>query len=326
MDAVIVATPGDIDALDMGELPTPQPQKGEVLVRTVGSGVNRADILQRKGHYPPPRGVTDTIGLEASGIVESVGDGVTQWKPGDEVVALLSGGGYAEYFVAPEGQLIPPPPGMDLVTAAGLLEVAATVVSNMDVAGLSAGETLLVHGGSGGIGTFAIQYAKALGCTVATTAGTEAKLAHCREHGADIALDYHGDWVQGLERATDGKGADVILDIMGAKYLEHNVDAMARRGRMVIIGMQGGTKGTLNIAKLLQKMGTVTATSLRFRSQTEKSDICTRVVDLVWPMVADGRVKPAPETHIPFRDVRRAHELLESGENVGKIVLVHEAN
>ena len=324
MHAVIVATPGDIDALELGDLPTPQPQPGEVLVRTVASGVNRADILQRKGHYPPPAGVTDTIGLEASGVVESVGDGVTQWKPGDEVVALLSGGGYAEYFVAPAGQLIPLPPGIDLVTAAGLLEVAATVVSNMDVAGLAAGETLLVHGGSGGIGTFAIQYAKALGCTVATTAGTHAKLQHCREHGADTALDYHEDWVQGLKDATDGKGADVILDIMGAKYLELNVKALAKRGRLVIIGMQGGTKGTLNIAAVLQKMATVTATSLRFRSEKEKSDICTRVVDLVWPMIADGRIKPAPETHIPFRDVRKAHELLEGGENVGKIVLVHE--
>ncbi|RMB61928.1 NAD(P)H-quinone oxidoreductase [Tessaracoccus antarcticus] len=325
MDAVIVATPGSIDALELGELPTPQPKPGEVLVRSVASGVNRADILQRKGHYPPPRGVTDTIGLEASGIVEAVGDGVTRWQPGDEVVALLAGGGYAQYFVAPAGQLIAPPPGIDLVTAGGLLEVAATVVSNMDVAGLSAGETLLVHGGSGGIGTFAIQYAKALGCTVVTTAGTEAKLQHCREHGADIALDYHGDWVKGLSDATDSKGADVILDIMGAKYLELNIDALARRGRLVIIGMQGGTKGTLNIGKLLQKMGTVTATSLRFRSEKEKAAICARVVDVVWPLIGDGRIKPSPETHIAFRDVRRAHELLESGDNVGKIVLVHEA-
>ena len=324
MDAVIVANPGDIDALEIGELPTPQPQQGEVLVRTVGSGVNRADILQRKGHYPPPAGVTDTIGLEASGVVESVGEGVTQWKAGDEAVALLSGGGYAEYCVAPAGQLIPPPPGIDLVTAAGMLEVAATVVSNMDVVGLKAGERMLVHGGSGGIGTFAIQYAKALGCTVATTAGTDEKLQHCREHGADIALNYHDDWVQGLKDATDGKGVDVILDIMGAKYLELNVKALAKRGRMVIIGMQGGTKGTLNIGALLQKMGTITATSLRFRSVDEKSDICARVADVVWPMVADGRVKPAPETHIPFRDVRKAHELLEGGGNVGKIVLVHE--
>ncbi len=325
MHAVIVANPGDIDAMEVGDIPTPEPQQGEVLVRTVGSGVNRADILQRKGHYPPPAGVTDVIGLEASGIVEAIGEGVTRFSPGDEVVALLSGGGYAEYFVAPEGQLLPPPAGVDLVTAAGLLEVAATVVSNMDVADLRAGDTLLTHGGAGGIGTFAIQYAKALGCTVATTAGTEAKLRHCREHGADIALDYHEDWLQGLKDATDGKGADVILDIMGAKYLELNVKALAKRGRLVIIGMQGGVKGTLNIGALLQKMALVTATSLRFRPAQEKADICARVEELVWPMVADGRVKPAPETHIPFREVRRAHELLESGDNVGKIVLVHEA-
>lgn len=326
MHAVIVAHPGDIDALELGELPTPQPEPGEVLVRAVASGVNRADILQRKGHYPPPRGVTDTIGLEASGIVEAVGDGVTHFKPGDEVVALLAGGGYAEYFVAPAGQLIAPPPGVDLVTAAGLLEVAATVVSNMDVASLAAGETLLTHGGSGGIGTFAVQYAKALGCTVATTAGTAVKLQHCRDHGADIALDYHEDWVQNLKDATEGRGADVILDIMGAKYLELNVDALAKRGRLVIIGMQGGVKGTLNIGKLLQKMAMVTATSLRFRPDQEKADICARVAKEVWPMIADGRIKPAPETRIPFAEVRRAHELLESGDNVGKIVLVHGDN
>ncbi len=324
MHAVIVSSPGDIDALELGEIATPQPAPDEVLVRTVASGVNRADILQREGHYPPPAGVTDVIGLEAAGIVEAVGEDVTRFAPGDEVVALLAGGGYAEYFVAPEGQLLPPPSGVDLMTAAGVLEVAATVVSNMDAASLKAGETLLTHGGSGGIGTFAMQYAKALGCTVATTAGTEVKLRHCREHGADIALDYHEDWVQGLKDATEGKGADVILDIMGAKYLESNVKALADRGRLIIIGMQGGIKGTLNIAALLQKMAMVTATSLRFRPTEEKAEICARVEELVWPMLADGRIKPAPETRVSFRDVRKAHELLESGNNVGKIVLVHE--
>lgn len=292
-------------------------------MRTVASGVNRADILQRRGLYPPPKGTTETIGLEASGVVESVGDGVTQWKPGDQVVALLAGGGYAEYFIAPAGQLIAPPPGVDLVTAAGLLEVAATVVSNMDVAGLKAGETLLTHGGAGGIGTFAIQYGKALGCTVATTAGTDSKLDHCRAHGADICLNYNGDWVRELHAATGGRGADVLLDIMGAKYLEMNVKALARRGRMVVIGLQGGAKGTLNLGLLLQKMGTITATSLRFRPIEEKSAICARVAETVWPMVSDGRIRPAPETRIPFEEVRRAHELLDSGDNVGKIILVH---
>lgn len=324
MYAAIVETPGDVDAIAIGEIQKPEPKEGEVLVRTVASGVNRADLLQRRGLYAPPPGQPETMGLEASGVIEAVGRGVSGWEPGDEVVALLSGGGYAEYFVVPAGQIIPPPIGMDLVTAAGMVEVAATVVSNMDVVGLKGGETLLVHGGSGGIGTFAIQYAKALGCTVATTAGTEEKLQHCREHGADIALDYHEDWVQGLKDATDGRGADVILDIMGAKYLEMNVKAITRHGRIVIIGMQGGTKGTLNIGMLLSKMGTVTATALRSRSVEEKSEICRRVATEVWPMVADDRVKPAPETHIPFSDVGKAHTLLESGDNVGKIVLVHD--
>ncbi|MCC2594521.1 NAD(P)H-quinone oxidoreductase [Tessaracoccus sp. OS52] len=323
MRAVIVAEPGEVQALEIGELPRPEPQPDEVLVRTVASGVNRADILQRRGHYPPPKGVTDTIGLEASGVVEAVGSQVTRWQPGDEVVALLAGGGYAEYFVAPEGQLLSPPSSVDLVTAAGLLEVAATVVSNMDVAGLMAGETLLVHGGAGGIGTFAIQYGKALGCTVATTAGSAAKLQHCRDHGADIAIDYHDDWVGALKEATKSHGADVVLDIMGAKYLEMNVKALARGGRMVVIGLQGGTKGTLNLGLLLAKMGTIHATSLRFRPKPEKAAICKRVADTVWPMLDAGQIRTSPETRIPFDEVRRAHELLDSGDNVGKIVLVH---
>lgn len=321
MKAVIVPEPGDASTLTISEVEQPQPGPGEVLVRTVAVGVNRADILQRQGHYPPPKGITDILGLEASGVVEAVGEGCERWKEGDEVVALLAGGGYAEYFVAPEGQLIPPPPGVDLVTAAGMLEVAATVVSNLDVAGLEAGETFLVHGGAGGIGSFATQYAKALGATVAATAGSESKLEHCREHGADIALDYHGDWVKELQAATDGKGADVILDIIGAKYLEANVKAMNRRARMVVIGLQGGVKGTLNVGLLLSKQGTITATSLRFRPAAEKAEICAHVEQQVWPMIRSGKVKPSPETRIPFEDVRKAHELLESGDNVGKIVL-----
>lgn len=323
MRAVIVDQPGEIDALEIAEVDTPEPGPGQVRVRTVASGVNRADILQRRGFYPPPKGVTEIIGLEASGVVDAIGEGVSQVQVGDEVVALLAGGGYAEYFVAPEGQLTAVPAGVDLVTAAGLLEVAATVVSNMEITNLQPGETFLTHGGSGGIGTFAIQYAKALGCTVAATAGTETKLAHCRAHGADIALNYHDDWVGALKEATEGRGADVLLDIMGAKYLEMNVKALARRGRMVVIGLQGGTKGTLNLGLLLQKMATVTATSLRFRPLAEKSAICAQVAQQVWPMITDGQIKPAPETRIPFEQVRRAHELLESGDNLGKLILVH---
>lgn len=321
MQAVIVRTPGDVEALTIEEVEAPRPGPGEVLVRTVASGVNRADVLQRQGHYPPPKGVTDIIGLEASGIVAEVGQAVTRWKKGDEVVALLSGGGYAEYFVAPEGQLLPPPPGVDLVSAGGVLEVAATVVSNLDVGRLAAGEVFLVHGGAGGIGSFATQYAAALGATAVSTAGDPDKIEHSLAHGASHSFDYHGDWVSELKEATGG--ADVILDIIGAKYLELNVKALKPGGRIVVIGLQGGIKGTLNLGALLAKQATITATSLRFKPMGAKAAICRRVETEVWPMLADGRIRLSPETRIPFEEVRAAHSQLTGGNNVGKIVLVH---
>lgn len=321
MRAVTITEFGGPEVMEITEVDTPEPGPGEVRVRTLACGLNRADLLQRRGYYPPPKGITDIMGLEASGVVDALGEGVTEYQVGDEVVALLAGGGYAEFFVVPVGQLVRPIEGFDIVTPAGLIEVAATVQSNLDTVSLAAGETFLVHGGSGGIGTFAIQYAKALGARVATTAGSEKKLAHCRELGADIALDYHGDWPAELKDATDGRGADVILDIMGAKYLEMNVASLAPHGRMVIIGMQGGVKGTLNIGQLLNKWATITATSLRMRPVDEKAEICSRVEDVIWPMFADGRLKPAPETRIEWTEVRSAHELLDSGDNIGKIVL-----
>ncbi|HSN42511.1 MAG TPA: NAD(P)H-quinone oxidoreductase [Propionibacteriaceae bacterium] len=322
MRAITVEAPGGPDVMQFTDVPTPVPGPGEVLVRTVAAGVNRADLLQRTGHYPPPPGISDVIGLEASGVVEALSDDVDSWAVGDECVALLAGGGYAEYFVAPAGQLVRPPAGVDLVTAASLIEVAATVVSNMDHVGLKPGETLLVHGGSGGIGVFAIQYAVQLGCRVATTAGTAEKLAFCRDLGAEIALDYHDDWASQLKEATGGRGVDVILDIMGAKYLESNVASLALDGRMVTIGLQGGAKGTLNLGLLLSKRGTVTATSLRFRSLEQKAQICERVATLVWPMVEAGTLRPAPIKTFPLSDAAAAHEWLDSGANVGKIVLV----
>lgn len=304
------------------EVPTPEPAPGEIRIKVTAAGVNRADVLQRTGHYPPPPGVSDIIGLEVSGVVEKLGAGVTTHQVGDEVVALLGGGGYAEYVVCPAGQAVPPPPGVDLVSAAAVMEVAATVVSNMDMVGLKAGDVFLAHGGSGGIGSFAIQYGKALGCTVATTAGSPEKLAYCKSLGADIAIDYHDEWWDALRVATNDYGADVILDLLGAGYLEPNIDALAPDGRLVIIGMQKGTKGELNIAKMLGKRASVWATSIRQRPVAQKVAIAAATATRVWPLIADGRIKLAPETRFPLADARLAHEQLTSGENIGKIILV----
>ncbi|MDR1768301.1 MAG: NAD(P)H-quinone oxidoreductase [Propionibacteriaceae bacterium] len=309
-------------ALVPGAAETPEPGLGEIRVKVVAAGVNRADVLQRKGFYPPPPGISEVIGLEVSGTVDSLGPEAEGWAVGEECVALLAGGGYAEYAVVPAGQAVPPPKGVDLVTSAGLLEVAATVMSNFSHARLASGETVLLHGGAGGIGTFAIQYAKALGARVITTAGTPEKLAFCRELGADEAVDYHDDWAARVNKLTGGRGVDVILDIMGAKYLEANVASLADDGRLVVIGLQGGRKGTLDLNRLLTKRATVTATSLRFRPVAGKVEICQRVAREIWPLVESGAIKPAPTTTYPFDEAAAAHAQLESGDNVGRIVLV----
>ncbi|WP_028707667.1 NAD(P)H-quinone oxidoreductase [Propionicicella superfundia] len=320
MRAVIVTEPGGPESLRIAEVERPVLRPGQVLIRSVAAGVNRADLLQRRGFYPPPPGESDTIGLEVSGIIEEAGSEVTARKVGEPCVALLAGGGYAEYVAVDAGQVITPPGGFDLVSAAGIIEVAATVVSNLDHVHLSAGETFLVHGGAGGIGTFAIQYAKALGARVIATAGSPEKLQICRDLGADVAIDYHDDWVAAVKEAA-GPGADVILDVMGAKYLEANVTALSPDGRLVVIGLQGGRKGTLDLNALLVKRGTVTATSLRGRPPVQKAAICCQVAERVWPLYESGAIRHPHETRIPFEDVARAHELLESGSNIGKIVL-----
>jgi putative PIG3 family NAD(P)H quinone oxidoreductase len=285
--------------------------------------VNRADTLQRQGHYPPPRGASDVLGLECSGTISSVGSGVDGWSVGDEVCALLAGGGYAEKVAVPAGQVMPVPAGVDLVTAGALPEVACTVWSNVFmIAGLQPEETLLVHGGSGGIGTMAIQLAHALGARVLATAGSAEKLELCRSLGADVAIHYkEQDFVAEVKRATGGEGADVILDNMGAAYLGKNVDALATEGRLLIIGMQGGAKGELNIGKLLYKRGAVIAASLRSRPVAEKAAICAAVVEHVWPLVADGSVRPVVHTTFPLDQASDAHQMMESGEHIGKIVL-----
>ncbi len=323
MRAVIADGSGGPEILSVQEVPDVQPGPGEVAIEVAATAVNRADTLQRMGFYPPPPGASDIIGLECSGTVAALGEGVDGWQVGDEVCALLAGGGYASRVVVPAGQVMPVPAGVDLVTAAALPEVACTVWSNVFmVAGLKADEAFLVHGGAGGIGTFAIQLASALGARVLTTGGTADKLAFCRELGADVTIDYHEqDFVEVVKEATDGSGADVILDNMGASYLGRNVDALATEGRLVIIGMMGGVKGELNIATLLNKRAAVVATSLRGRPPAGKAAICAAVVEHVWPLVADGSIRPIVDRTLPLEDVVAAHRRMDEGAHTGKIIL-----
>lgn len=320
MRAAVATSAGGPDVLSVSEVEDPRPQAGEVLVDVVATAVNRADTLQRQGFYPPPPGASEIIGLECSGRIAALGEGVEGWKVGDEVCALLAGGGYAERVAVPVGQVMPVPGGVSLVEAACLPEVATTVWSNVFMtAHLARGERFLVHGGAGGIGTMAIQLAAARGAEVFTTAGSADKLELCRSLGATHAIDYHeDDFVEVLEEAG---GADVILDNMGAKYLGRNVTALATGGRLVIIGMQGGTKAELDINALLRKRASVTATSLRARPLAEKAAICCGVVENVWPLVASGEVRPIVETTLPLDDVARAHRMMDDGGRAGKIVL-----
>jgi putative PIG3 family NAD(P)H quinone oxidoreductase len=323
MRAAITSGAGGPDVLSVAELPDPEPGPGEVAIAVAATAVNRADLLQRQGFYPPPPGASEVIGLECSGTVAALGEGVTDWEVGDEVCALLAGGGYAERVVVPAGQVMPVPAGVDLVTAAAIPEVACTVWSNVFmVAGLRPGEHFLVHGGAGGIGTFAIQLAARLGARGYTTGGTPEKLAACAELGAEVTINYRDeDFVEVVRQRSDGHGADVILDNMGAKYLDRNLDALATEGRLVVIGMQGGSKGELDLGKLLRKRGAVIATSLRARPVDEKSAICAAVVEHVWPLVADGLVRPVVHGTMPLAEVAAAHALMESGDHMGKIVL-----
>lgn len=327
MRAVHTEGTGGPEVLSVREVPDGQPGPGEVAIEVVATAVNRADTLQRQGLYPPPPGASEVIGLECSGRIAALGDGVSDWSVGDEVCALLAGGGYASRVVVAAGQVMAVPEGIDLVSAAALPEVACTVWSNVFmVAGLQPSETFLVHGGAGGIGTFAIQLATALGSRVLTTAGTPEKRAFCADLGAAVTIDYHEeDFVEIARRENadneTGGGVDVILDNMGAAYLGRNVKALATEGRLVIIGMQGGIKGELNIATLLNKRAAVIATSLRGRPAAGKAAICAAVVEHVWPLVAAGSVRPIIERTLPLEDVVEAHRMMEAGSHTGKIVL-----
>jgi putative PIG3 family NAD(P)H quinone oxidoreductase len=323
MKAITIPTPGNADALVLDEVPTPEIAAHEVLVLVAAAGVNRADLMQRQGFYPPPPGTSAYPGLEVSGTLSAFGSDVTGWVVGDQVCALLSGGGYAEQVAVPATQLLPVPSGVSLVDAAALPEVVSTVWSNLFMtANLQPGQTVLIHGGSSGIGTMAIQLARAVGARVAVTAGTAYKLEACRALGAEILINYREqDFVEVLANETQGRGADVILDNIGAKYLARNVSALAVNGRLVIVGLQGGVKAELDINTLLRKCAAVIATSLRGRPAAEKAAIIAAVREHVWPLVESGLVKPVVHRTFPLAQAADAHRELEASTNIGKVLL-----
>ena len=309
--------------MTVGEVPEPEPGPADLLLRVRAAGVNRADVLQRQGNYPPPPGASDVIGLECSGVVAEVGSDVVGWEVGDQACALLSGGGYAELVAVPAGQVLDVPGGVDLVDAAALPEAAATVWSNVFMlAGLQPGEVILVHGGAGGIGTMAIQLGVAFGARVAVTAGSAERLQRCASLGAELLVDHRQqDFGEEVSRGTDGHGADVVLDLLGASYLQRNIDVLATEGRLVVIGLQGGAKGEIDLARLLVKRAAILATTLRSRPATEKAAIMAAVREHVWPLVERGAVRPVVHARIPIEEVGDAHRLLDSGEVVGKVLL-----
>jgi putative PIG3 family NAD(P)H quinone oxidoreductase len=323
MHASVITEFGAPEVLVWTEVPDPEPAADEVLIRVTASAVNRADLLQRQGFYEPPPGASRYPGLECSGVIEFVGSGVTDWSVGDECCALLSGGGYAELVAVPAWQVMPLPTGIDALTAAALPEVACTVWSNLvDTARLTSGDIVLIHGGGSGIGTFAIQFARARGARVAVTAGSAEKLQACAELGADILINYREqDFVEAIRSATDGHGADVIFDNMGAEYLARNIAALATNGRIAVIGLQGGIKAELDLGKLMATRGSVAATSLRARPTQDKARICAAVVENIWPLVTSGAITPTIDRILAMSDAAEGHRVVTASEHVGKVLL-----
>lgn len=321
MRAITLPSYGDVDILTLADVPDPVPGPGEVLVDVEATAVNRADLLQRRGFYEPPPGSSPYPGLECSGRISALGDGVTGWSVGDEVCALLSGGGYAEKVAVPVGQLLPIPRGVAVLDAAALPEVACTVWANVFMlAELKPGEVLLVHGGTSGIGTMAIQLGRRHRARVLCTVGTPEKAQRAADLGAELAINYReADFVEAVRDAAGG--ADVVLDNMGASYLSRNVDVLRTGGRLVVIGLQGGVKGELNLGALLGKRASVHATSLRARPLEEKAAIVAAVRENVWPAVEAGEVKPVIDRVLPLEKVAEAHAVLEASAHVGKVLL-----
>jgi putative PIG3 family NAD(P)H quinone oxidoreductase len=323
MIAIAIAKPGGPEVLTPVEMPVPNPAAREVLIRVAAAGVNRPDLLQREGKYPPPPGASDIPGLEVSGIVASCGPGVERWHERDEVCALVSGGGYAEYCVVPEAQCLPIPQGVDLVSAAAMPETFFTVWTNVfDRGRLRAGESFLVHGGASGIGTTAIQMARAFDARVFATAGTDAKCAACERLGAERAINYKTeDFGAVLMSLTGGRGVDVILDMVGAPYFSRNIDVLALEGRLLQIAVLHGAKAEINLVRLLRQRLTISGSTLRSRTVEEKGAIAAAIEKSVWPLVAEGKVRPVVHAKFPLNQAAEAHRLMESGSHIGKIVL-----
>jgi putative PIG3 family NAD(P)H quinone oxidoreductase len=325
MRAVVITAPGGPEVLEVREVPDPTPRANEVLIDVAATAVNRADLLQRQGNYPPPAGAPPYLGMECSGTIAALGEGVVGWNVGDQVCALLAGGGYATRVAAPVGQLLPVPAGVSLVDAAALPEVTCTVWSmafGPHAGRLQPGERLLVHGGTSGIGTMAIQVAHAHGATVFATAGTPRKVAYCRELGADVAVNYREElFDQRVTAETGGHGVDVILDNMGAAYLGRNLAALAVGGRLIVLGLQGGVQGEFNLGVLLAKRATVHAAGLRGRPLAEKAAIVSETHANVWPMIESGAVRPVIDRVLTLDDAAEAHRLVESSEHIGKVLL-----
>lgn len=323
MRVVTVSRPGEADVLEVAERPDPLPAAGEVRIRVTAAGLNGADLSQRRGHYPPPAGAPDWPGLEVSGTVDLVGEGVEGWVPGDRVCALLPGGGYAELVTVDAGLVLPVPDGVDLVEAAGLPEVVATVWSNVFQLGrLAAGEALLVHGGSSGIGTMAIQLGRAFGADVIATAGSDDKAAFCREVGAQAAVNYHEqDFVEAALAFTDGRGVDVVLDIVGGSYIARDLDALATGGRILSIAIRDREPASVDMGLMMRKRATLHATTLRARPLAERVAIIASVREHVWPLLAQGVIRPIVDSVFPLEDAASAHRRMESSAHRGKILL-----
>ncbi len=326
MIAIEIVEPGGPDVLRAVERPVPAPGPADVLIRVEAAGVNRPDVMQRLGKYPPPPGASDIPGLEVAGTIAAVGPDVTRWREGDRVCALVSGGGYAEYCVAPAPQCLPIPARLDATSAAAVPETFFTVWTNLfERGGLRAGELALIHGGTSGIGTTAIQLARAFGASVYATAGSPDKCEACRRLGADVAIDYNAqDFVAVVRETTAGRGVDVILDIVGGDYLPRNIDALAMNGRLVQIGLIGGSRAQINLTPVLQRRLTITGSTLRARSVDEKGALAAEVERHVWPLLASGAVAPVIDRVFPLAQAADAHRAIEAGTHIGKVVLTTE--